>query len=176
MSHNPYRILLDGTYCLNYSENCTNQMNEYNYVCDQSEREISKNFLYGAGIPDNCLGRNQNLYLDLCTNKYYLKINGKWFQKKNCTEGGNIFSGIENPCNNIGNDGDFYLNTLTGAFFVKTSCFWAFISTLRGQQGEKGNQGNQGNPGIKGSQAVAILVLKVKKGSQGNIGIKGEKR
>ena len=71
-----------------------------------------------VALPIMC-GNNGNVYLDVNTNRCYTKTNCCW-SENNC--GNKILIGSSNPSNDLGCNGDYYLNTSTGAFFVKQRC------------------------------------------------------
>jgi hypothetical protein len=54
------------------------------------------------------------------------------------------------PGNELGNDGDFYLNTDFGFYFVKEGGAWGNAISILGPQGPQGNDGPQGPEGPQG--------------------------
>ena len=76
------------------------------------------------------------------------------------------FTGAEFPPDELGNVGEFYLESDTGNYFEKTDLsVWALVGNLHGPkgiQGIQGPQGLQGNPGESGPPGTQGLA-----GSQG---------
>lgn len=65
-----------------------------------------------------------------------------------------IISGTEAPQSNLGNEGDYYVNTTTFEIYgPKTNGLWGIPTAMRGPQGVQGEQGQQGERGEKGDQA-----------------------
>jgi hypothetical protein len=68
--------------------------------------------------------------------------------------GSTWLTGASAPSNLNGNNGDLYLNTLTGTYFLKTGNIWVSQGTLVGPQGPAGIQGPQGLVGPAGPQGL----------------------
>lgn len=69
--------------------------------------------------------------------------------------GSQIYTGALTPSNTLGNNGDFYVNTLTGAYFLKVSGAWVLqASLLAGPQGPAGSQIYTGNGAPSGTLGV----------------------
>ena len=68
------------------------------------------------------------------------------------------YSGNGNPDNQLGWDGEFYVDTLHALIWKKENTTWVEQFSIMGPQGDQGEQGipgpqgPQGNPGPKGSQ------------------------
>jgi hypothetical protein len=74
-----------------------------------------------------------------------------------------VLNGTSDPNNSIGENGDFFINTLSLQLFgPKSTGSWGAGVSLIGQQGERGEQGIQGNDGAPGAD-----------GAPGNDGIDG---
>lgn len=91
--------------------------------------------LFGTGAPLLASGKNADSYIDTLTGIFYLKSSNSWSQVfsmqtgpqgprglKGDTglpglNGSTILSGAINPGNDLGTDGDFYINTNTYKFF-----------------------------------------------------------
>ncbi|VEB24241.1 YadA-like family protein [Avibacterium volantium] len=90
-------------------------------------------------------------------------VNGK--------DGNSMFSGLTDPDNSVGKDGDTYLDSNSGRVYKKQNNEWIDTGTsLKGPQGERGmtgSQGPKGDQGLKGEQG--------EKGDQGLKGDQGEK-
>jgi collagen triple helix repeat protein/putative cell wall binding repeat protein len=95
--------------------------------------------------------------------------------------GAMILAGTSVPDATLGNDGDFYLNTITATLFgPKSNGTWPVSGlVLVGPQGPKGDQGVKGDTGDAGPQGATGLQGLVggqgPKGDQGDQGLKGDK-
>ena len=94
--------------------------------------------------------------------------------------GAKWYDGASSPNNNIGVEGDYYINTINGDIFKFTLSQWERIGNIRGSkgktgdrgpmgitgpQGEKGEKGEKGDKGDKGDEG--------KQGPQGEMGVRG---
>jgi hypothetical protein len=79
-------------------------------------------------------------------------------------EGTRWYNGSGVPSNELGINGDFYLDLLSGNIYNKVSGFWTVVANIMGLQGPKGDTGAQGPQGLKGD-----------KGDTGDIGSQGPK-
>jgi hypothetical protein len=85
------------------------------------------------------------------------------------------YSGNGVPDNQVGEDGDFYLDLLNGAIYKKNAEYWEYQINLIGPQGPQGEsgvpgpQGLQGTPGPKGDKGD-----KGDRGAPGSTGANGE--
>ena len=78
------------------------------------------------------------------------------------------YSGNGTPDNQVGFEGDFYVDLLNGGIYKKDSEYWVFqFSTI----GPQGAQGIQGIPGVQGMQGVP--GPKGDKGDKGDRGMTG---
>jgi hypothetical protein len=59
-------------------------------------------------------------------------------------------SGSENPVGDLGNEGDYYLNTSNGDVFEKTAEGWVNVGNIKGTKGDKGDKGDTGEQGPQG--------------------------
>lgn len=105
-----------------------------------------------------------------------------WWQQVG-TVGNTILNGVVNPTSpELGQVGDFYLNTLTNTLFgPKTAIapYWpaagVALSGSGGEQGPAGPQGEQGPQGVAGNQGEQGLQgIQGPKGDPGAIGPKGD--
>lgn len=82
-----------------------------------------------------------------------------------------IYADSGEPLNNPTNDYQFYINTVTGYWYIPvptaTGWEWAKRFTLKGEKGDRGEQGKQGVQGLTGPQG--------KTGPIGPTGPKGDK-
>lgn len=87
--------------------------------------------------------------------------------------GSEIFVGEGEPLNNPTDDFQFYLNTLTGYWYIPvptaTGWEWSKRFTLKGEKGDRGLQGKQGAQGLTGPQGKVGPI-----GPAGPIGPKGD--
>ena len=87
-------------------------------------------------------------------------------------EGTRWYNGSGIPSSELGNNGDFYLDLLSGNIYNKISDFWTVMVNIMGPQGPKGNtgatgpQGPKGDTGSTGTQGI--------QGTQGPQGSQGE--
>ena len=81
------------------------------------------------------------------------------------TNGTVWYSGSGIPDNSVGVSGDYYLNVLNGALYLKVANTWTLIGNIQGPQGIQGPVGPQGPKGDKGDTGAT--------GSQGPKGDTG---
>lgn len=104
---------------------------------------LGNQIIYGAGAPNNATGNDNDSYIDTSAGVFYKKISGVWTIEftmasgpagatgpagangTNGADGKNILNGTTNPSNDLGTEGDFYLNTTTYVLFgPKTGGVW----------------------------------------------------
>lgn len=68
-------------------------------------------------------------------------------------DGSSVLNGSGPPDSGLGANGDYYLDSATGAFYEKQSGTWQQVFNLTGQQGP---QGTQGDPGQHAAPVEAI--------------------
>jgi hypothetical protein len=126
--------------------------------------------LYGEGIPGSTIGADNDSYINTTTGIFYLRTSGTWAQVfsmatgpqgpqgtagingTNGTNGNTLLSGTTDPFNNIGNNGDYYINLSTYALFgPKASGTWGIGVSLIGDTGATGPQGPTGAAGANGA-------------------------
>jgi hypothetical protein len=61
-------------------------------------------------------------------------------------------SGEDAPAESLGNDGDYYLETVTGDVYAKSTGTWSVATTILGPRGPQGEQGATGPTGPQGPQ------------------------
>lgn len=86
-------------------------------------------------------------------------------------DGLSLLVDIVAPDPNDGKDGDSYINTQTGEYFIKNQGVWVFRGNLTGPQGLRGFTGQQGAQGIQGLQGAT--GAKGDKGDPGPQGLAG---
>lgn len=78
---------------------------------------------------------------------------GKWINAPSLAVTTKWHNGSGEPSAGTGSNGDFYLDTDTNAYYVRTSTGWSASGTsLVGPQGQQGPQGIQGPKGDQGDQ------------------------
>ena len=127
--------------------------------------------LYGTGLPANSTGKNADSYINTLTGIFYRKSAGSWSQVfsmatgpqgpqgipgthgVNGTNGNTVLFGTTNPSNILtGNNGDFYINTITYQIFgPKTTGIWGSGTALIGTSIAPG--GSTGQVLVKTSNA-----------------------
>jgi len=108
----------------------------------------------GSGAPSGGTGVDGDLYLDTSGNgNYYLKISGTWvFQGSlkgpagtngtngsDGADGSQIHTGSGAPSSGLGVDGDFYLDSVSGNYYLKESGSWTQEGNLKGPAGADGS-------------------------------------
>ncbi len=105
--------------------------------------EAGRTWLNGTTAPDNSAGTVGDLYLNTTTGEVYLKsAENTWtrlFSIKGTdgTNGAKWYQGDGTPANELGAEGDFYLNTKTGDIYNKKSATdWGSpVGNLKGPRG-----------------------------------------
>lgn len=124
--------------------------------------------------------------------------NGTWWlgvQDTGVTaEGNKWFANNYNPSGE-GNNGDLYLNTLTGDVFQKQNNIWEIVANIKGQKGDTGEKGEKGDTALSvvvgetttgetgqpasvenvGTDTDLVLNFTIPRGEKGEKGDKGEK-
>ena len=125
------------------------------------------------GPPTQNLGADDDLFLDLNSGRIYRKIKGSWVNSGLLRAGAlgrgpGWLSGSGSPTQNLGDEGDMYLDIASGRAFKKTSGTWLFLADLKGPKGDEGPAGElpQANCGagqfvreISGAGQVACGTL-----------------
>lgn len=124
--------------------------------------------------------------------------NGTWWlgvQDTGVTaEGNKWFANNYNPSTE-GNNGDLYLNTLTGDVFQKQNNIWDLVANIKGQKGDTGEKGEKGDTALSvvvgetttgeagqpasvenvGTNTDLVLNFTIPRGEKGEKGDKGDK-
>ena len=123
--------------------------------------EDGKSVLTGKGAPTDSLGTDGDSYIDLDTYDFYSKKEGAWTKVGNIkgkdgedgvdgldgapgkdgTNGASVLSGEGAPNEDLGSNGDFYLDTTTYDFYKKVEAAWEKVGNIKGEQGEEGEPG-----------------------------------
>jgi hypothetical protein len=62
------------------------------------------------------------------------------------------YNGSGTPLNTLGEDGDYYIDSSSGAYYVKAAGTWSVLGSLKGVQGDVGAAGATGVQGATGAQ------------------------
>lgn len=65
-------------------------------------------------------------------------------------------SGAGAPSNDLGVNGDYYLNTTTSDVYLKATGTYSVVANIEGAQGPQGEQGEQGVPGNDGADGLGV--------------------
>jgi hypothetical protein len=134
-------------------------------------------WLTGAGAPDDTNGSDRDLYLDTTSGDYFVKTSGTWGSVEgnlkgadgtdgvngtngvdgtNGKDGATWLTGVDTPDDVNGTDGDLYLDTTNGNYFIKASGTWgSSAGNLIGPQGIAGADGEVGPQGSAGDSYFA---------------------
>lgn len=138
--------------------------------------------LYGSTNPGSATGNNGDTFINTVSGIFYKKTGGAWSQVfsmqtgpqgpqgpggTNGTNGSNgktILNGTSNPANNLGTDGDFYINTSSYYLFgPKNAGIWGsgILLIVSGVQFEETDNKNvpNGYAGLDGSGKIAAAQL-----------------
>jgi hypothetical protein len=129
-----------------------------------------KSILHGTANPSMAIGNEGDFYINTTTNTLYgPKSATSWGPFTSLVgpqgpqglaglDGRSILNDTVNPTASIGNDGDFYINTLTNTLFgPKTALGWGTGTSLVGAVGPQGPIGLTGAQGIAGLNGRTIL-------------------
>ncbi len=158
----------------------------YAYHIAKSNQDFTK-ITSGYTVPNDFIGENGDLYLNLDNLKLYVKKNSVWqelfgkFNSSICSDNDrNIITGngVPNIC--LGQNNDLYIDLNTKNIYLKNNCQWVIIGNIgsgknkgdKGDKGEKGEKGHKGDTGDKGQKGEP--GQKGDKGQKGEIGQKGE--
>ena len=138
----------------------------------------------GSTRPDSAQGQNGDIFVNVLTGDLYKKDNGTWKLIGNVkgskgdtgaqgpkgdtgATGRSIHTGSTRPDNAQGQNGDVFVNVLTGDLYRKDNGTWKLIGNVKGSKGDTGAQGPKGSKGDTGAQGP--------KGSKGDTGAQGPK-
>lgn len=142
---------------------------------DGADGKDGATWLAGSGAPEDANGADGDLYLDTNNGDYYVKASGAWGDMVGNLKGANGADGADGlngtdgvngadgadgsngatwltgtgaPDDTDGSDGDLYLDTTSGDYYVKTSGAWSSsVGNLTGPQGVAGPEGAPGKDG-----------------------------
>ena len=137
--------------------------------------------LTGEGVPANSLGNDGDSYIDTTTFDFYTKSAGAWEKKgnikgdkgnqgapgedgldgkpgkngENGTDGSSVLTDAGAPSDELGADGDFYVDTTAFDTYKKENGSWVKGGNIKGDKGDKGEDaipyyGNTFLPGVGG--------------------------
>ncbi|SNW62029.1 Collagen-like protein [Orpheovirus IHUMI-LCC2] len=106
--------------------------------------------LTGNGPPFFVQGRDGDYYIDVDTGNYYKYVLISWTARGTLTgpqgipgqNGSEIFTGNGIPTIS-GQEGDYYVDNLTGSYYQYSNGNWILRGNLRGPVGEQGTPGSQ---------------------------------
>ena len=113
----------------------------------------------GAGTPGELLGSEGDYYLDKDSGDVYRKTGGTWGDPisnirgpkgKKGIRGSRWYSGTESPQQDLGKNGDYYLNAADGRVYYKHEDEWIVEGSIMGPQGPVGICGAPGKDGKRG--------------------------
>lgn len=125
-------------------------------------------------VPIDTVGNDGDVSINKTKWDVYFKENGAWvlqgnikgeqgLQGTNGKDGNTWHSGEVQPENTIGNDGDFYLDTLTFKVYKKENNDWVQKGIIKGNDGQRGLSGDSGTKWHIGDTAPST-----------NIGVEGD--
>jgi hypothetical protein len=79
-------------------------------------------------------------------------------------------TGVGLPPNSLGENNDFYLDSLTGNVYEKESGAYIFVANFQGKQGVPGTPGKNGAPGLPGAAGVGFPGRRGEDGEDGRPG------
>lgn len=148
----------------------------------KSSGSAGSSFLTGTGVPSASSGNNGDSYVDLTTGNVYQKASGAWSPTgytlkgaagtngtngtngspgtngSNGSNGASFLSGSGAPASATGNNGDTYIDLVTGNVYQKASGAWAPTgNSLKGAAGTNGTNGTNGGPGTNGTNGASFL-------------------
>ena len=121
-----------------------------------------------------------NLYLanggDLSYDEWLASIKGEKGDKgEKGKDGASLLTGNGAPSNNLGNDGDSYVDLSSWDYYVKESGAWVKKGNIKGTQGAQGDAGKDGKDGADGKDGSDGSDGKDgKDGKNGNNGTDGQ--
>lgn len=140
--------------------------------------------LSGNGGPDPGLGQDGDTYLDRQTGDLYQKAAGAWAltgssltgpQGDPGADGFSMLTGDGPPDAGLGQDGDAYLDRLTGETYEKIAGVWtATGASLKGPKGDDGDAGAAGADGDDGADGAPGLSAYEIWLNDGNVGTEAE--
>ena len=138
----------------------------------------------GSGTPKTNVGNNGDTYVNTTNGDIYKKEAGVWQLAGNIkgaqgpkgdkgdtgATGRSIHTGSTRPDNAQGQNGDVFVNVLTGDLYKKDNGTWKLIGNVKGSKGDKGDTGAQGPKGDTGDTGT-----QGSKGDKGDTGVQGSK-
>ena len=94
----------------------------------------------GQGEPADNIGQPGDTYVDTETGETYVKDENGWGEpvesvKEEPAKGGFLMTGSNAPANDLGKDGDSYINTTNWDYYVKEGDAWVKKGNIEGQRG-----------------------------------------
>lgn len=117
--------------------------------------------LSGTGAPSFSLGKESDIYIDTSSWDLWKKTNTGWIKIGNLkgekgdagsqgptgpigpqgqpgSDGSTVLSGNGQPANQLGKNGDVYIDLSTGDYYQKENNAWTLKGNIKGPQGEQG--------------------------------------
>ncbi len=124
---------------------------------------------FGSGDPSADLGKVGDFYLDQSTFNVYQKGFMGWFlvdsikgadgnDGQNGEDGATWLLGEGEPSEDLGKDGDMYMDTTTYTVYQKAEGAWENVGVIKGADGNNGTDGNDGNDGQNGKDGATWLL------------------
>ena len=145
--------------------------------------------LYGEEDPDTTTGNNGDVYINITSWDIFAKNENEWIKLGNIIgpkgdagqkgkDGSSLLFDNKSPDNQIGNDGDSYINLETWDYYVKIDGSWLLKGNIKGNDGSAGNNGKSAyeiaiENGFQGSLEEWLLSLIGPKGEDGDNGNPG---
>ena len=67
-------------------------------------------------------------------------------------DGQSVITGNGKPSDDIGKDGDSYVDSSTWDYYIKKNGTWSLLGNIKGSKGDTGNKGDKGDTGDTGTQ------------------------
>ncbi len=87
-------------------------------------------------------------------------------------DGKTVLQGSGVPGDELGNDGDIFIDTLTWDYYSKTNGHWTLVGNIKGDKGDTGATGPQGPQGPQGD--TGATGPQGSEGPQGSQGPQGD--
>ena len=98
---------------------------------------VGTDFLFGIGPPTADIGKIGDIYLDINTSRVYKKLTDTMWRLQYTLDllGTTWLTGARDPLPSDGENGNFWLNTVTGDYFEKSMDVWMLVGNLKGADG-----------------------------------------
>jgi hypothetical protein len=125
-----------------------------------SSLSFGANISFGSTLPQNNIGKNNDVFINTNTGSFAQKLSGTWsvvytLPTSGSITDGTVLYGLGAPGVSTGNNNDTYINTGTGVFYKKTASSWNQVFSI--QTGPQGAHGIAGANGTDGTNGYSIL-------------------